>query len=1073
MRPLRVRSRDDAERLAAMWNASDEGWPGGWNRGVAETADNVLHSLARTERLAMLIAEELGGRRRIVGYGDLQAQADQQAVAYVPLLNVQPDAQGNGVGRAIVRTLIDRAIGDGYGEVTIHTWPGNRQSLPLYKKCGFQWVPDTDVFMQNYIPLILAHPACAPYFADVDWYAAQRREFELQPDGESWRGIPIFVYRFEITGGELVVRVDRKAERIVAVETPAFSISCSSLAKEHPVGTPHEMMVAVRSTDGASRRVTVFGEAHAGIELQARESAEVADSWETRLPFTIDPELEPRKKGEAAYALSLTVVVDGDPLPLATAVHPVQAVEIGTDGIRLLPHSSRELRLDLRNRTDRPVSGMLSLDPVAGFEVQGLPARFRIPAHGWSTVAANVLARVAATGATRAHVVLEDSEGGEAGGTAPRIRPHEVFLRSAEAGRCVVSDERRRRRIVVDTDQFTFVVQGDGGTVRVTAGEVGGTLLLPELGPPYTAWRTVAPTHRLEVREARAQRVVVRITADVVGKPGVRLQRDVEISTGPLVSVQDSIVNATDREFVTGVLSRWRFGGRRQELTLPLARGLIHHRLRGWTDYPSDDTDVPRRAADFAERWVAFTTGPVAFGAAWSHADEVHVGDGPPRVELARVAVAAESVTTLPPLWLVATAGDWRTVRYLARLAQGTVLPAKDLAAADGAGGLGSPVEIVAAQLEPSPIVVPTGRHRRAVAILNRRGRPVSGAIQVSTAARWLGITGGNANVAAARGGDTTAFSLTVQTPATAKPAAAAVEVAVTSERETRTYGDSVIIAGDRTQPKVHVADDAASRMSIDNSLLTAQVDAGFLGSLHSLRTNREWLHSSHPEAKPFSYMNPWHGGIHPFVGWTGDTRLIDSSARVNAVRETGSSGLRWAGCRVALRPRHEELTWLRLEVEYLTCGRSNLIAAVLRAVNRSSADRKITVGLAAWLRPAANWGGVHTLVSERVAGQAGAGPADVERVSRAAAGKFHRETAGNHWAAATDGRGAGVAMVTPRPDGIEMWDTGDSGSHPSASFDLELTPRGRERRMVWLVVLTTGQDPQSYAPLSRVTELP
>ena len=53
--------------------------------------------------------------------------------------------------------------------------------MPLYKKTGFNWVPETDVFMRNYLPSALTVPAGKAFFANRDWYECMEREIKVAP----------------------------------------------------------------------------------------------------------------------------------------------------------------------------------------------------------------------------------------------------------------------------------------------------------------------------------------------------------------------------------------------------------------------------------------------------------------------------------------------------------------------------------------------------------------------------------------------------------------------------------------------------------------------------------------------------------------------------------------------------------------------------------------------------------------------------------------------------------------------------------------------------------------------------
>ena len=155
VRELRIGNHQDAELLADMWNASDAGWPWGWTRGVPETAERILDRTQKIDRLAIFVVEVNG---EIVGYGDVERTRGRNDSADLDLLNVRPDLHGKGFGKALVLKILERTIERGCKQLTIGTWAGNMKSVPLYKKTGFFWVPETSVWMQNYIPTALSMP---------------------------------------------------------------------------------------------------------------------------------------------------------------------------------------------------------------------------------------------------------------------------------------------------------------------------------------------------------------------------------------------------------------------------------------------------------------------------------------------------------------------------------------------------------------------------------------------------------------------------------------------------------------------------------------------------------------------------------------------------------------------------------------------------------------------------------------------------------------------------------------------------------------------------------------------------
>ncbi len=65
-----ARSREDAAKLAVMWNESDDQWPGTFSGGVPFDTERVYEWMERESGLAVLVVDD-PARERIVGYGSL------------------------------------------------------------------------------------------------------------------------------------------------------------------------------------------------------------------------------------------------------------------------------------------------------------------------------------------------------------------------------------------------------------------------------------------------------------------------------------------------------------------------------------------------------------------------------------------------------------------------------------------------------------------------------------------------------------------------------------------------------------------------------------------------------------------------------------------------------------------------------------------------------------------------------------------------------------------------------------------------------------------------------------------
>ena len=228
-------SLEDAAKLADLFNSFDSIWPGGFTHGVPDTAVSVQDRHRRMRRMAVCIVEHESGE--FAGYCTLNSEVGITDRAYLPLLGASPKHLNQGVGKMLLLEMIRRVTANGFRQVTLGTWGGNLKAVPLYKKTGFNWVPETNVHMRNFIPGCLSVPEGRRFFADRDWYACLKREIVVAPDDVRWHGRSyVFPYHFQDGDAYLKLIFDSVSEALTAIETPEYSVACWLEAEECAAG---------------------------------------------------------------------------------------------------------------------------------------------------------------------------------------------------------------------------------------------------------------------------------------------------------------------------------------------------------------------------------------------------------------------------------------------------------------------------------------------------------------------------------------------------------------------------------------------------------------------------------------------------------------------------------------------------------------------------------------------------------------------------------------------------------------------------------------------------------------------
>ncbi len=186
----------DAQMLADCYNTWDdpESWPGGFGHSDPFTGERLLEELEKTSPLSRFVAIADG---KIVGHCDVINHFNEEDTVYVGLLGVDPEYQGKKIGKTLLIQATMRALELEKEVITLHTWGGNLKAMPLYKKTGYFWAPESSVYMENYLPGILRRKLFQSFTKKFGWYETFKRSLDLVPDVELIEEMSVYNYYFE------------------------------------------------------------------------------------------------------------------------------------------------------------------------------------------------------------------------------------------------------------------------------------------------------------------------------------------------------------------------------------------------------------------------------------------------------------------------------------------------------------------------------------------------------------------------------------------------------------------------------------------------------------------------------------------------------------------------------------------------------------------------------------------------------------------------------------------------------------------------------------------------------------
>lgn len=1073
LRELRIGDPHEAQLLADMWNASDAGWPGGWTGGVPETAERILELTRKIDRIAIFVVEVNG---EIVGYGDVEKERGRDGVAYLDLLNVRPDCHGKGYGKALILKIMETIIEQGYTQLTIGTWAGNKKSVPLYKKTGFFWIPETSVHMQNFIPTVLGMPIAKDFFDKHYWYSCFKRELEAVPDDIEWKGIQVYPCRFEADGDLFATWIDRQSHAPLAIETNNLYASCVTGEKEIVCGLEYKVKWEIENKKGGEKpiQVALMAEGEEGIGLKVVENYEVKDKITIEKPFTIQPDIKSKERGMPAHQIKSTLLLDGVPVTLGTAVKPAQPVDIQFNTKMIVSGKpNEEVVVKLKSNLDFPVKGELLIDPNPALKFDKLSAPFSLEPKSW-TSCTFYLKMDEKPGAffTKMRVICPPAINPDhISGSALTTKAKTVTFLVHPLDSIYTWYNEEDKAITIETPTKWVRVELRGGSIKVQdrMNQRRFCEQRPsQLGPPFIDGHAVPPTYkyRMEQKDGKAA-ITIIVPSDSV--PGVTIEKTVTVGPGNLIKIDHRIINTTGIAQKSKMRCRtwselWEGGGK---ITLPLKDGFIHELCEGWGSFPMGDKDLTKKPEDYAESWAAFESSGLVTGMVFGECEEYeNMG-----LQFDLPEIPPQSHYDLESFYLVVGHGNWELVRQMWKLLKQPSIIKEDR----------KPIvlPVLGADFDPKPLLITQPEMSTKLAINNRRGKVMNGKWELEECNLHVNPVSGD--LMDVNKENPLIQEITVAT-SDLSPRVEMARIRVTEEVTTNEFKVPAVVLGNASEPinyGTECPEDGPAVISVDNGHMSFVVSPAFLGSVIALEQNGvNHLNSSYPKAGPYVWMNPWFGGIYPSIGWMGDQNFTKEKFTGEPVERAGESGIIWRGVRVTSDIEHKNNCWLRMEAEYLTIGHSNVLAVVQRVINRTDAPQEINSGLAFWLALGGDVSNnvLHYTKDRSRYGQT-ASTNEQERVSR------HRRpngyefgTSAGKWAAVENPEtGDVISLIASHPrTGIDI---GSEGHESAAMFWAGnwtgLEPNESKETVLWLVLTDSVAKAHEYRALGEISGLP
>jgi len=567
----------DADAIAQMWKESRSGWPPGFMGASDITASSVAQEEKSSGKLFTALAF-LG--ERIVGYCRTSPYGGEADASYVDLLNVTPDMHGKGVGKTLLLDAVNRSVDYGMNRIDLHTWPANMKAVPLYKKTGFFWVPETMVYMQNYIPYLLGRDEFLKFLDGEDWYKCFHRALLVEPDVEKTEsGREIFRYVFKRGTDSFVAEFDMKGRCLSRVEYPGFSAALSvESATEFYVGSSYSVSLTGSGFDGD--KVS----ADSGESL--RHSVVSADSFAVE-PMTVRISRTPYEPADR-----ITVSLKDSRFELGIGMVGVEEVALQSHMVRFVSPGLKSLQL-----------GLKKLGSVSSVVVS------------YAVDSGEFYSRVVSLNSDIYQSCVIDLPGMETGIHTVSVKVGEsgyletiVLVVGAYFGRPVAVDTRSAA-VIVAADRALVVYRrgGYGMLMGRSADDVPKRLssFCIGAGPP-SVWNSDLVK---QIYDLNLENGEVTAKADWPSRPGLTHRASFRLDPAGYAETAAEICNSSEVEQKVFFRMHGRPGGGEyepQKVLIPLADGLLSEFMVS-NQLPDWEEDLPENVSELGAPWIGIT----------------------------------------------------------------------------------------------------------------------------------------------------------------------------------------------------------------------------------------------------------------------------------------------------------------------------------------------------------------------------------------------------------------------------------------------------------------------------------
>ena len=1033
-----------AESLARMWNESDEGWPGGATHGIPTTSERILEEIKKMRPITtyLALADE-----RVVGDCRISKHWEEEDLAYVALLSVHPQYHGKSFGRKLLARSVEKTTEIGFKRLDLHTWAGNMKAVPAYKKTGFFWVPNTQVYMQNFLPEILNYPLAKPFFRKHDWYDCFKRTIKVEEDDDKKNGMKVYRYSWEEDGELLNVWIDRESRTILGIENNDIYIF--SYLDEHDAKAcmPHTITWEIKNKKDKESKISMHISAPDGIHVEDISRTITLKKNERKIlkaGFTIDAEIEEKNEDKAAHSITADFAIDGVRIPIKTGLRIKQPIEISTypEYISLSPCTANEITFNLKNNVKKKINGKIHIVADKGLKIDKGIKSFEVEGEGHTGVPFKIVVGAIDTEllAVKAHVTFDDV----------KTKTKTIHVKVLDTGGTLASVEEDKR-LIIENKWLRLIITLKGGNIQLFDKEAQIKYIRgfrESLGPPFwpSEFSNKRYDHKIEKRNG-----CVKITLYIESKEhsGLRLIREITMCSSPIIKIQQKLVNQAKEKIKIWLQLSPQRGFENARMIIPTKYGVIKEAMID-EEFPAGDRDLPKKNY-LREEWSAFEGEGHVTGLIWhhEHIDEVNFGwSQMPSFILDIPEIEKNGSFELKPMYIYAGVGDWNTIRNLWNRSVKGNIHSLEKERTKG---------ILEVATQPKPIIADKRLFK--LVINNYRNKSLSGKVKVDMP-QGFKIDKDEFNFSNLKIDNPLIKNIKISTTKKT-PSIYSGKIHLTTELFDIEQDLPIALLGDLKKKEIVIEEE--DTINIKNDLYTFKISPSFAASLFAIEKDGiNNLLTSYPKPTQLSWFRPWFGGIRPIMyveseQWEYPGKIHKEKFGYEIVKNKGK--LSWDGVKVfTLIEQNKKFKGIKMEMEYLVRGGSNILAVVNRYINNTASSFRFNAGMMCYVQPNGARNGTVYFVRDK--------PRQRKRTMQ------HCWTSSdNNWAAVIDEKsGTACALISTEPKNkVGIFDLGEEGAHLYTDMKVTLKPNETKQTINYFILTKGVENAKRYKALKEM----